>query len=123
MSPSVNNSYVDLSLVGYDDSGSDSVQCITDMHTCCRSTAGSHRGDWFFPDGTTRLPFSGDIYEARRTQRVELRCSNNANSPVGIYRCDIPTNAAHDSTDISVRDTVYVGLYTSGGRFSANHPI
>ncbi|CAI8038512.1 hypothetical protein GBAR_LOCUS21472, partial [Geodia barretti] len=39
----------------------------------------------------------------------------NANSPTGIYRCDIPTVAVHDDTDISVRDTVYVGLYTASG--------
>ena len=39
-----------------------------------------------------------------------------ANSPtVGIYRCYIPTIAIHDDTDASVRDTVYVGLYTASG--------
>ena len=44
---------------------------------------------------------------------------NNPTSPVGIYRCDIPTNAVHDDDDTSVRDTVYVGLYTaSGGKFN-----
>ena len=112
-----NHSYVDISQVGNDGSGSDSVQCITDLSTCCNSTAGSHRGDWYFPDGT-RLPFSynGDIYEFRTAQRVDLRRRNSANSPDGIYRCDIPTNAVHDDNDRSVRDTVYVGLYsTSGG--------
>ncbi|CAI8049106.1 hypothetical protein GBAR_LOCUS27045, partial [Geodia barretti] len=36
-------------------------------------------------------------------------------SQTGIYRCCIPTNAVHDVTDISVRDTVYVGLYTASG--------
>ena len=105
------HSYVDLSLVGNDPSGSDSVQCITDLGTCCTSREGSHRGDWYFPEGT-RLPFSGgggDIYESRGSQRVTVRRRNNANSPTGIYRCDIPV---YDSTDISVRDTVYVGLYT-----------
>ena len=50
-----NHSYVDLCLVGNDGSGSDSVQCITDLSTCCRGTDGSHRGDWYFPNGT-RLP-------------------------------------------------------------------
>ena len=83
---------------------------------------GAHRGDWYFPDGT-RLPFSGDggdIYEFRGDQRVDIRRRNNANSPTGIYRCDIPTNAVHDDDDISVRDTVYVRLYTaSGGMFPA----
>ena len=35
--------------------------------------------------------------------------------PSGIYRCDIPTVAVHDDNDLSVRETVYVGLYASGG--------
>ena len=112
-----NHPYVDLSQVGNDGSGSNSVQCHTDLDTCCISTYGSHRGDWYFPEGT-RLPFSmdgGDIYEVREAQRVDLRRRNNANSPAGIYRCDIPTNAVHDGSDISVRDTVYLGLYTASG--------
>ena len=112
-----NHSYVDLSLVGDATSGSDSVQCHTDLSTCCGSAQGSHRGDWYFPDGN-RLQFDDDIFEAREDQRVDLRRSNSATSPVGIYRCDIPTVAVHDDTDISVRATVYVGLYTaSGGRW------
>ena len=117
-----NHSYVDLSQVGDDTSGSGSLQCITDLTTCCSGAQSFHRGDWFFPDGT-RLPFSGgdDIYEGRGAQRVDLRHSNNPTSPVGIYRCDISTNAVHSDTDRSVRDTVYVGLYTaSGGRFYNN---
>ena len=114
----VNHSYVDLSEVRNDGSGSDSVQCITDLGTCCSSISGPHRGDWYFPDGT-KLPFSedGDIYEQRGSQRVDLRRRNSANSPVGIYRCDIATNDVHD-TIIAVRDTVYVGLYsTDGGNY------
>ena len=118
-----NHSYVDLSEVGYDTSGSDSdtVQCITDLGRCCTNSQSSHRGDWYFPEGT-RLGFSDDIFVYRRDQTVYLRRRNNPTSPVGIYRCDIPTNAVHDVTESSVRDTVYVGLYTgSGGMFSANH--
>ena len=114
-----NHSYVNLSLVRTSDSNS--VQCNTDLATCCRGSGGPHRGDWYFPDGT-RLPFSGDgdIYEHRGTERVvDLRRRNSANSPVGIYRCDIPTIAVHDDTDISVRDTIYVGLYiTDGGNYT-----
>ena len=105
-----NHSYVDLSLVGDDFSGNDSVQCHTDLSTCCSSTQGSHRGDWYFPDGT-RLSFSGDIYEFRGAQRVDLR-RTSLSSPPGLYRCDIPIIAVFD---ISGRDTVYVGLYTASG--------
>ena len=112
-----NHSYVDLSLVGDDSSGSDSVQCRTDLSTCCSGTQGSHRADWYFPNGN-RLPFTGDIHEVREAQRVDLRRRNSATSPVGIYRCEIATLAVHDDDDTSVRATVYVGLYTaSGGRW------
>ena len=105
-----NHSYVDLSLVG-DGSGSDSVQCHTDLSTCCTMSQGSHRGDWFFPNGTRLgFPYYNDIYKWRRARRVDLSRRNNANSPVGIYRCDIHTNDA-----LAVRDTVYVGLYTVSG--------
>ena len=112
-----NHGYVNISEVGDDGSGSNSVQCITDLNTCCGGGQGSHRGDWFFPDGTTRLPFSGsgDIFESRGDKRVDLRRRNNANSPVGIYRCDIPTNVVHIDGGNSVRDRVYVGLYTASG--------
>ena len=101
-----NHSYVDISLVGTD---GDSVQCHTELITCCSSTQGSNRGDWYFPNGTM-LPFpsfNGDIVESRQAQRVELHRRNNANEPTGVYRCDIPVS------DGDKRDTVYVGLYTS----------
>ena len=112
----LNHSFVDLSLVGSDSSGNDSVQCHTDLTTCCSGSQGTHRGDWYFPNGT-RLPLPGnsDIYEVRASQRVDLRRINNANSPSGVYRCDIPTNAVNDDNDNSVRETVYVGLYATGG--------
>ena len=114
----VNHSYVDLSLVGRgsDYSGSDSVQCVTDLSTCCTNREGSHRGDWYFPDGT-RLPFSGDISENRGDKRVDLRHRGGVTSLGGIYRCDIPTNAVrgYDAHGNSIRESVYVGLYSGSG--------
>ena len=110
-----NHAFVNLSLVGED---GNSVQCHTDLITCCHSSEGVHRGDWIRPGSSSRLPFpfrSGDIYEDRGAQRVDLRRRNNADKPSGIYRCDIATNAVHDDDDISVRESVYVGLYSSGG--------
>ena len=50
-----------------------------------------------------------------RWELTYVRHNTSANSPTGIYRCDIPTNDVHDSDDISVRDTVYVGLYIASG--------
>ena len=110
-----NHSYVDLSLVGNNDASS--VQCITDLQSCCSSRQGAHRGSWFFPHGT-RLPLkgAGDIHLFRTAQRVDLR-RTVATSPSGIYRCHIPTVAVHDS-DLSVRETVFVGIYGLGGSVS-----
>ena len=105
------HSYVDISQVG---TGSASVQCHTDLSTCCTGAQGSHRGDWYFPNGNM-LPFASslqDIVENRDAQRLDLRRRNNANGPTGIYRCDIETNAVHDN---GMRESVYVGLYTSSG--------
>ena len=50
-----NHSFVDLTQVGTAKDGSDSVQCHTDLSTCCNAAAGSDRGDWYFPNGT-QLP-------------------------------------------------------------------
>ena len=108
-----NHSYVDLRLVGNALDGS--VQCHTDLVSCCSGRQGIHRGDWYPPGSDTRLPFNSDIYESRAAQRVDLRRRNNADMPSGIYRCDIQTNAVHNDSDIRVREILYVGLYASGG--------
>ena len=108
-----NHAYVSLTLVGDDDGNpGNTVRCHTDLDSCCSGSQGVHRGDWYFPDGT-RLQFSnedGDIYEQREAQRVDLRRRNNANSPSGIYRCTIQTDA-----DTMNRKTIYTGVYASGG--------
>ena len=99
-----NHSYLDLSEVGRPDFGvGEGVQCITDLTTCCTIANGAHRGDWYFPNGT-KLHFpapSVDIYRTRVSQRVDLRRNSGANSPTGIYRCDISTNAVHDDSEQS----------------------
>ena len=111
-----NHSYVDLSTVGSEFDNSDSVVCYSDLSTCCSSGQGHHRGEWSFPNGT-RLPFSGytvPIGLARNAQIAVIR-RTTATGPTGIYRCRIATVAVHSDTDISVRDTVYVGLYLANG--------
>ena len=105
-----NHSFVHLGTIGIEDTSS--LHCVTDLGTCCSSTQGSHRGDWYFPDGT-RLPFGGHIHEIRSAQNVQLRRASGAASSSGIYRCDIPTLSVHDDDDISVRDHVYVGVYAA----------
>ena len=110
------HSYVDLSTVESASDDSDSVVCHTDLSTCCSGGQGVHRGNWYFPDGT-QLPFtdgSVPIGLGRTAQRAVIR-RTTATGPTGIYRCDISTNAVHSDTDISVRETVYVGLYLADG--------
>ena len=108
-----NHSYVDLTLVGR--ALSNSVQCHTDLVTCCNKTQGVDRGDWYFPNGS-RLNFLGEphnmhIYEHRQAQRVVLHRMKNGGTS-GIYRCTVETNAVHND---SGWETVYAGLYASGG--------
>ena len=111
-----NHGYVDLSLVGTNIG--DPVRCHTNLQVCCSSDQGEdRRGDWRFPNGD-RLPFNNgldDIYEVRGAQRVDLARRNNADSPSGIYRCEIATNAVNDDDDSSVRERIFVGIYGSGG--------
>ena len=111
------HSYVDLSTVRNAGDNSDSVVCHTDLATCCSGGQGIHRGDWYFPDGTV-LPSIGPssvTIVLGRTAQIAVIRRTTATGPTGIYRCDIPTIADHDDTDISVGDTVYVGLYTGDG--------
>ena len=97
------------------------MRCHTDLQVCCSAVqGGERRGDWHFPDGE-RLLFSsnpGDIYFVRGGQQIDLLRRNNAGSPSGIYRCEIATNAVNDDDDRFVRETVYTGLYASGGIIS-----
>ena len=106
-----NHSYVDFNLVGA--AGDISVQCCTDLDTCCREMNGPHRGDWYFPNGETLLDVDGnfDVYESKRTSNVQVRRQNNATT-AGIYRCEIETSAANGDS----RGIVYAGLYSSGGQ-------
>ena len=124
-----NHSYVDLSQVGsnYTGSGNNTVQCHTDLVACCRSQPNGvpGRGDWFAPGNKTRLPFHNengqpDIHEDRQNMVVHIRRTNNANGPSGIYRCVIPTNATHNVSDPSVGEAVYVGLYAREKGFEKN---
>ena len=111
-----NHSYVDLSTVGSASDNSDNVVCHSDLSSCCSGGQGIHRGNWSFPNGPV-LPFSGNtvpIGLARNAQIAVIR-RTTATGPTGIYRCRIATVTVHDDTDISVRDTVYVGLYLANG--------
>ena len=102
-----NHSYIDFTQVG---EGSDSVQCHTDLTTCCNRAQGPHRGDWYFPNGE-RLQFNSfsgnNLYEIRDAQRVDLRVHGTPTLPEGLYRCGIETSATSNDN----QESVYVGLY------------
>ena len=108
-----NHGYVNLSNVGSD--RNNSVQCNTDLSTCCSGAEGSERGDWYFPD-ETRVAFSeigNTVYEGRGAQQVLLHYSGNVGRS-GIYRCDIETKKSNVTNEVG-HETVYVGLYINGG--------
>ena len=102
-----NHSYIDLTQVGED---SDSVQCHTDLTTCCSEDQGPHHGDWYFPN-ETRLQCDSftinRLYEDHRAQQVDLSVYGSPTPPEGIYRCDIETSATSNDS----RESAYVGLY------------
>ena len=127
-----NHAYVNLSLMMYpgDDNTtadiSSTVICHTDLTTCCRYVyphAYYDRGDWYFPNGNP-LPGAGSnndnshpIAQRKRDQLVRLqRGPPEATGaiPSGIYHCDIETVAVN-SADNTARETVYMGVYGSGG--------
>ena len=122
-----NHTYVDLSLMMYpgnDDVNytSTTVICHTDLTTCCRDV-GSSLANWYFPDGDT-LPGAGSnnvnqvpITQRKRNQLVRLQRGPTgaiSDIPDGIYHCDIETMAVN-SADNTAQETVYVGVYGSGG--------
>ena len=121
-----NHSYVDITRVGDERDGSDSdtVQCHTDLVTCCSDNDKLPRGDWFAPGSDTKLRRpggEGDMFQDRNSQVVHLGRKKNANGPTGIYRCVIATNnTIHNDSDGSVGETLYVGLYGSGGGMKQN---
>ena len=101
-----NHSYVNLTLVGRAQDGSDSVQCNTNLPTCCSSSEGDHCGNWYFPN-ETRLPFpfpQSGMYENCSSLQVNMGYTGNGGIS-GIYRCGIET------TSEDGRKTVYAGLY------------
>ena len=124
-----NHAYVDLNLMMYPGNTdttadySSTVICHTDLTTCCRGSDGGDGGDWYFPDGGP-LPGAGihnenshPISQRKRNQLDRLQrgpTGTISDIPDGIYRCAIET-VAMNNADNTVRETVYVGAYGSGG--------
>ena len=117
-----NHSYIDFYRIG--NTVGDGVQCHTDLTTCCNSSFGSHGGRWFsYARG--RLGYSPGrndrLYQRGFQQGLAILSSSRFASSFyvdGLYRCDIDTNASIDGSSndtLSLRESVYVGIYISGG--------
>ena len=107
-----NHSYVDLNTVT-GGGGPNELRCNTDLVTCCTSAQGDDRGNWYYPNGN-ELGYSTDVSKGANDRRVVLY-KRHVGAPSGIYRCDIETNAVNNNTG---NESIYVGLYTSGGEES-----
>ena len=112
-----NNSYVDFNTVGpkIENQKPNTLQCKTDLNTCCTRTQGPDRGDWYLPNGN-RLPIYNYnvipvLSEGRGPQRVFVYYIGRSGTS-GIYRCDIETIAVNNN---SGNVSLFVGFYTSGG--------
>ena len=109
-----NHSYVNLNLRNM--SNNLLVKCHTDLMTCCNSS-NIHQGDWYFPNGErVKLKEDGvNIYKKCGNKQVSILHKNDAIIPSGIFRCDIPTSNTENDSLVVKNNTLYVGLYTSGG--------
>ena len=129
------HSYVDLSALGEIDNVDDHVVCHTDLASCCGGDGFPNRGFWFFPNGTV-LPGAGSaggtgaatnpIVLFRDIQLVRLiRGTGSGDVPSGLYRCIIETNAVNgpglSSPDDIIGETLYVGVYSTGGMYSIHN--
>lgn len=98
-----------------------SLQCLTSRTDCCDSMSSpSHVGigDWILPSGDVLTRESNtlvgvDFYRNRRLSGIELLRRNNATSPEGMYRCEIPSSSGD-------MDVVYIGIYVEGNGKSHN---
>ena len=116
----LNHSYVDLKAVGRLVDGSDSVQCHSDLRSCCSVSEGAIGGHWYAPGQQQSLNHSdmnpaNPIFESHETQRVDLRHQDNITAAYGLYRCTIGTLAVKSDNSKITQKSVFVGLYSDGG--------
>ena len=81
-----NGSSLSLSSIG---EGENALRCVTDGQ-CCGSPF--RAGEFYFPDTSRVLTqgAGGDFYRNRGDGMIRLNRRNNATSPTGVYRCEIP---------------------------------
>ena len=100
----VNNSVLNLTDIG---EGGSALICQTDSTQCCRGTdnpnGGTPLGNWYFPNSSQvrNSDVGGDINMDRDFSKVRLNRRNNAQSPTGVYRCEV-VDARGNTQTISV---------------------
>ena len=121
------HSYVDLSTLGDINNVDDHVVCHTDLTSCCGGTGHNDSGYWYSPNGDPLPGAAGTgvaanpIVLMRTLQLVRLiRGTGPGDVPSGLYRCIIETVAVNDpyynpSPDNGIGETLYVGVYSTGG--------
>ena len=112
----VNNSNVAIGGIGV---GDNALLCLTDATQCCRGSdnPSGTLGEWYFPDGTLVPDGQGasrSIFRNRGPSVVRLNRRNNAQSPTGVYRCEIPDAIGTDQN-------IFVGVYSNGNQGRYNY--
>ena len=134
------HSYVDLSALGDIDNNDSHVVCHTDLTSCCGGNGIDDRGFWYFPNGAELPGAAGGsgaatnpIVLMRDIQVVRLiRGTGRDDVPSGLYRCIIETVADNDPGDgggdpgspspgNGIGETLYVGVYSTGGMYSTHN--
>ena len=84
--------------------------CRTNLTACCRPPYenGSSTGNWYFPNGSSRVPSNGNLNTTfyRTRGQMVVRLNHRRGGEEGIYRCEIP-----DSVDVT--QTIYIGVYSA----------
>ena len=103
-----NNSNVAIGDIG---EGDNALLCLTDATQCC-NVNGVQLGEWYFPDRTPLedgLDASRSIYRNRGASVVQLNRRNNAQSPTGVYHCEMPDASG-------TTQNIFVGINTNGNQ-------
>ena len=110
------HAYIDIALLG--DLPANSLQCHTDLSSCCGASGTGHSGEWFLPNGLeVGTAISAGYSVIENPQRLDLiyrgdSDNDDGTNPLisGIYRCALPTTAENDIGN-TARASVHVGLY------------
>ncbi len=84
--------------------GDNALLCVTEYEDCCNAQT-TVAGEFYYPDELpVQVEESGDsFYHNRGDKFISLNRRNNATSPLGRYRCEIP-----DATGTTI--SIYINI-------------